>query len=171
MLKSGFENSGGQRNHWFCRAALIAAAGLLLAAGSAFAQDAQTPPPASDQNAAGGMGKHGHHHRGMPSADEQLKHLTKRLSLSDDQQAKLKPILEDQHNQMEQLRSDTTGTREDRWKKMREIRESSDTQIKTVLNEDQQKKFDKMREEQRSRLHEHGNMGEHPSGGEAQPQQ
>ena len=35
---------------------------------------------------------------------------------------------------------------------MQELRQSSDTQIKSVLNEDQQKNFDKMREEQQDRM-------------------
>ena len=32
------------------------------------------------------------------------------------------------------------------------LRQSSDTQIKSVLNDDQQKNFDKMREEQANRM-------------------
>jgi len=145
------------------RGLLIGAAGLLLSAGTVLAQDAQTTP--ADQGS--GMSRGGHHH-GMPSADEQLKHLTKRLNLSDEQQAKVKPILEDQQTQMQQLRADNSTSREDRWKKMREIHENSDTQIKSVLNEDQQKKFDEMREQQRSRMKDR--MGAH-SGGEAPPTQ
>ena len=35
---------------------------------------------------------------------------------------------------------------------MQDLRQSSDTQIKSVLNEDQQKNFDKMREEQADRM-------------------
>ena len=101
--------------------------------------------------------------RGMPSADDQLKHLSKMLNLSDDQQAKLKPILEDQHKQMQQLWNDNSMSRQDRFSKMRELRENADTQIKGVLNDDQQKKFDQMREEQRSHMR-HG-----MSGGNQQP--
>jgi Spy/CpxP family protein refolding chaperone len=47
---------------------------------------------------------------------------------------------------------------------MQELRQNSDTQIKNVLNEDQQKNFDKMRQEQRDR------MGQwHKGGGNAPP--
>ncbi len=91
-------------------------------------------------------------HRHMPTVDDQLKHLTKKLNLSDDQQAKLKPILEDQRKQMDGIRNDSSLSREDRFSKMQEIRQSSDTQIKSVLNDDQQKNFDKMREEQANRM-------------------
>ena len=90
--------------------------------------------------------------RHMPTVDDQLKHLTKKLSLSDDQQAKLKPILEDQRKQMDAIRDDSSLARQDRFSKMQELRQSSDTQIKSVLNDEQQKNFDKMREDQANRM-------------------
>ena len=164
MSNLNIEDTVSRKRGRLARTLLVAAAGLLLSAGTALAQDAQAPAP--DQNS--GMSGGRHHHHGMASADDQLKHLTKKLNLSDDQQAKLKPILEEHHNQLEQLRADNSTSREDRWKKMREIRENSDNQIKSVLNEDQQKQFDQMREEQRSRMKEH--MGAH-AGGEAPPAQ
>ena len=164
MSNLNFKSTGiSKRSGRLGRVLLVTAAGLLLSAGTVLAQDAQAPPANQESGMSGGR-----HHHGMPSADDQLKHLTKRLNLSDDQQTKIKPILEDQQNQMQQLRADNSTSREDRWKKMREIHENSDNQIKSVLNEDQQKKFDEMREEQRSRMKER--MGAH-SGGEAPPAQ
>ncbi len=111
--------------------------------------------------------------RQMPSVDDQLQHMTKKLNLSDDQKAKLKPILEDQRRQMEQVRNDSSLSREDRFSKMRELRESRDSQIKQVLNEDQQKKFDKLQQDQRGHVRRRGggdNAGPHGGSGE-QPQQ
>jgi protein CpxP len=112
-------------------------------------------------------------HRSMPSVDDQLKHLSAKLNLSDDQQAKLKPILEDQRKQMEQIHNDTSLSREDQFSKMRELRQNSDTQIKSVLNEEQQKNFDKMREEQRGRMGKWRRGGDNaaPSGGAPNSQQ
>ncbi len=98
--------------------------------------------------------------RQMPSVDDQIKHLTKKLSLTDDQQAKLKPILEDQRKQMETIHNDSSLSREDRFSKMQDLRKSSDDQIRSVLNADQQKNFDKMREEQHSRMKNWHNGGE-----------
>ena len=89
--------------------------------------------------------------RQMMTVDDQIKHLTKKLNLSADQQAKLKPILEDQRKQMEAIHNDSSLAREDKFSKMQSLRQSSDTQIKGMLNEDQQKNFDKMRAEQQSR--------------------
>jgi Spy/CpxP family protein refolding chaperone len=109
----------------------------------------------------------------MPSVDDQIKHLTKKLNLSDDQQAKLKPILEDQRKQMDTIHNDSSLSREDRFSKMQELRQNSDTQIKSVLNEDQQKNFDKMREEQRGRMGKWHKDGDNaaPSGGAPNSQQ
>ena len=102
----------------------------------------------------------------MPSVDEQIKHLTKKLNLSADQQAKLKPILEDQRKQMDTIHNDSSLSREDRFSKMQVLRQSSDTEIKSVLNEDQQKNFDKMREEQHDRMKNwhKGGAGAPPAG-------
>ena len=127
---------------------------LSLCFGTAFGQDQDqaAPPPPSGQQSEQGMGHRMGHGPMMPSVDDQIKHLTKKLNLSDDQQAKLKPILEDQHKQMETIHDDSSLSREDRFSKMQALRQSSDTQIKGVLNEDQQKNFDKMREEQRGRM-------------------
>jgi periplasmic protein CpxP/Spy len=142
------------------RKSLVATAFLaaLLSLGiSALAQDDQNgpPPPPSDQQSGQpsgpGMGRH-MGRRPMPTVDEQIKHLSKKLKLSDDQQAKLKPILEDQRKQMDTIHSDSSLSREDRFGKMQELRKSSDDQIKSVLNADQQKSFDKMREEQQDRM-------------------
>ncbi len=141
------------------RAQLVAAAFALamsfsLFTGTAFSQDdqgQQAPPPQGGEMGGHKMG--GHHQ--MPSVDEQLQHLTKKLNLSDDQQPKVKAILEDQHTKMEALHNDSSIAREDKFGKMRDIRQGSDTQIKAILNEDQQKKFDKMQQEQHDRMMQH----------------
>ncbi len=142
------------RNSWLFATAFLALFTLGLA-GAAFAQDEQNgPPPPPQAGQQSGQGMERHMGRGGPimSVDDQLKHLTKKLNLSADQQAKLKPILEDQRTQLEAIHSDSTLSREDRFSKMQTLRQSSDTQIKSVLNEDQQKNFDKMREEQQGRM-------------------
>jgi protein CpxP len=124
--------------------AFIAVMSFVLCTGRAFSQDNQAQP-------AHEMG--GHHQ--MPSADEQTQRLTKKLNLSEDQQTKVKAVFEDQHKQMEQLRSDSSSSQQDKRSKMRELRENSNTQIKAILNEDQQKKFDKMAQGQHERMHQH----------------
>ena len=156
-VPKGSKFGRSERRSLVATAVLGALLSLGLAAGTAFGQDEQAPPPPPqagqqpDQQSGPGMGgRMGRRH--MPTVDDQLKHLTKKLNLSDDQQAKLKPILEDQRKQMDAIRNDSSLSREDRFSKMQEVRQGSDTQIKSVLNDDQQKNFDKMREDQANRM-------------------
>jgi protein CpxP len=168
VQKKSYFNRSGRRT---MLAATFLAALLTLGLGSAFGQDTQEtpPPPPSGQGMGRGMGR-----RPMESVDEQVKHLTKKLNLSDDQQAKLKPILEDQQKQMGAIHNDSSLSREDRFSKMQALRQSSDTQIKGLLNDEQQKNFDKMRAEQQERMknwHRDGNNAPPAGGSSDTPQQ
>jgi len=49
------------------------------------------------------------------------------------------------------MRNDDTLTREDRWSKMQEIRQSSQERMNSVLTPDQQAKLKKMHENRRKR--------------------
>ena len=158
---------------WFATAFLAALLSLGFGAGNAFGSGSAgctATRRQSGQQTGQGMGR-GMGHRPMESVDDQIKHLTKKLKLSDDQQAKLKPILEDQRKQMEAIHNDSSLSREDRFSKMQALRQSSDAQIKSVLNEEQQKNFDKMRAEQHDRMKQWRRGGDNapppppPSGG------
>lgn len=140
----------------------LAALFSLGMASMAFGQDTQEAAPAQAGQSGQGMGQR-MGGRQMMTVDDQVKHLTKKLNLSADQQAKLKPILEDQRKQMEAIRNDSSLAREDKFSKMQSLRQSSDTEIKGILNEDQQKNFDKMRAEQQ------GHMGQWRKGGNNAP--
>jgi protein CpxP len=91
-----------------------------------------------------GMGREG---RGFAQTPEQrLENLSKQLNLTDDQKAKIKPILEGEAKQIQSLREDSSLSREDRRAKSMQIRQSTHTQIRTLLTADQQKKFDSMQQ-------------------------
>ena len=90
----------------------------------------------------GGQGQWGHGQ--PPTVDQRLQRMTQQLNLSDDQQQKIKPILENESTQMQSLRADTSLSQEDRMAKMKEIRESSTSQINPILNADQQKQYAEM---------------------------
>jgi len=113
---------------------------MLLAAGLTFAQpsqESQTPTP----------DKHpGLHHE--ESADQHLQMLSEKLNLTDDQKAKLRPILQDQMLQMKAVREDSSLSEEQKRAKMKSIHESSHDQINAVLTPEQQAKFEQMRKEQ-----------------------
>jgi periplasmic protein CpxP/Spy len=172
-----WNSTAAKRSSWLTTAFLAGLLSLGSSAGSAFAQDTQDapPPPSSSQQPGPGMGR-GMGHHPMGSVDDQIKHLSKKLNLSDDQQAKLKPILEDQRKKMEAIHGGASISREDRFGKMQALRQSSDAQIKSVLNEEQQKSFDEMRAEQQERMKQWRRGGDNapppPAGGAADsPQQ
>jgi Spy/CpxP family protein refolding chaperone len=124
---------------------------LVISSSAALAQTADTQSSGDAAAPAGG--------RQMPTVDDQLQKLTKALTLTDDQQTKIKPILESQRTQMEAIRNDTSGNRRENFAKMRDVHEKSVTQVKTVLNDDQKKKYDElqeqMKQEGRDRMRQH----------------
>jgi periplasmic protein CpxP/Spy len=143
-----------------CTVALTSLLTLGLAGGAAFAQEDTTTPPAQTNNNTQDMHQQGMHHRGMNS-DRQLKRMTKKLDLSADQQSQIKPILDSQDQQMEQLRADKTMSRQDRHQKMMDIRQDTSQKIEAVLNDTQKQKYESM----------HKGMKENGMHHESQPEQ
>src|SRR5690348_2246816 len=141
-----------------CTVALTGLLTLGLAGGAAFAQESTTTAPAQTNDNMQGM-----HHRGM-NADQQLKRMTKKLDLSADQQAQIKPMLESQDQQMEQLRMDKTMSRQDRRQKMMSIRQDTSEKIEGVLNDTQKQKYESMESK-------HKGMKENGMHHESQPEQ
>src|ERR1700726_1054617 len=113
---------------------------VFLAAGLTFAQPSQeSQAPTPD--------KHSGMHQGE-SADQHLQMLSEKLNLTDDQKAKLKPLLQDQMQQMKAVREDSSLSQEQQRAKMKSIHESLHDQINAVLTPEQQAKFKQMRQEQ-----------------------
>lgn len=83
-----------------------------------------------------------------------LKHLSDTLNLTDKQKEQIKPILEDEANQMREMHQDKSMQREQRIAKMQEIRKNTDTKIEQVLTPEQKDKFVKMRENQKAKMEE-----------------
>ncbi|MGC2112170.1 MAG: hypothetical protein WA655_21810 [Candidatus Korobacteraceae bacterium] len=108
---------------------------------------AQAP---TGQDQSGGMqppssGQEGHHRPGKPlTKDERLQRLTQTLDLTADQQQKIRPILENETQQMDTLRGDASIPRDQRWDKAKAIMDNTKSQIKPLLNPDQQKKYDEI---------------------------
>jgi hypothetical protein len=85
------------------------------------------------------------HKPGKPlTTDERLQRLTQYLNLTDDQQQKIRPILENETQQLDALHQNPTVKGQDRWEKMRQIRDTTTSQIKPILNLDQQAKYEQM---------------------------
>ena len=112
-----------------------------MAAALTFAQPSQeSQAPTPD--------KHAEMHHNGESADQHLQMLSEKLNLTDDQKAKLKPILQDQMQQMKVVREDSSLSQEQKRAKMKSIHESLHDQINAVLTPEQQVKFKQMRQEQ-----------------------
>ena len=69
------------------------------------------------------------------------------LNLTDDQKAKLRPIIMEENQQMEALRSDTTMTQEQKIAKANQIRADASPKIKAILTPEQIQKLSQLQEE------------------------
>jgi Spy/CpxP family protein refolding chaperone len=88
--------------------------------------------------------------------------LGKRLNLTEDQIAKLEPILATQQQKMAALRSDTSLTRDQRRQQFQAIQQDTKSQFATVLTPDQLQQLQTMRR--------HGHRGHHqPQADSANP--
>lgn len=79
---------------------------------------------------------------GVPSASEQLTFLAAKLDLSPDQQAKIKPILQQLHDVTLKAVLDTSLTQEEHLTRVRPYRYKARDQIREILNDDQKNKLD-----------------------------
>jgi periplasmic protein CpxP/Spy len=125
------------------------------------------PAPQSADAQAGGQEGHAGH-RGGQAMDPQKRvdMLAKRLNLTDDQKQKLLPILTEQQEKMKSIRDDSSLSRDDRFQKMRDLREETDNKINPILTDEQRQKYAEMqqkaRERMQQRMHDHGNGGGAP---------
>ena len=79
-----------------------------------------------------------------PNPDRMAKHLGKKLGLSSDQVAQIKPVLEDRTQKMQALRTDTSLSAQDRRAKAQDIMQDSKNKIEAVLNDTQKQQFEQM---------------------------
>ena len=119
--------------------------------GTVQAPDAQAPQ--TDSSQAPGM------HAGTPGVDDQVSALTSALNLTPDQQAKVKTILEDQHQQAVGVVNDPSLARDAKVQKIHELRQGTIAKVRTTLTSDEQKtKFDSMVQEK----NDHSRQSEQP---------
>ena len=130
---------------------------LLIALGTALtfslathAQQAPAAPAEAAQSTPGADSA------GLPSVQTQLKVLTERLGLTDEQQGKIEPILKALHDKTETLMQDQNLSQEERLDKVRPARHKADAEIRAVLSDDQKEKLD--RYEQGPHPEMHGNL-------------
>ena len=81
------------------------------------------------------------------------------LNLTDDQKTKIAPILQNEAQQIQQVRADTSLSRREQFAKIREIRHDANQQVRPILTPEQQKKLDDMRQEAREQFRGRGGRG------------
>ena len=114
-------------------AVVLTLGGLVACLNYATAQDSKegkAPPPGGKRN--------------MPSVQERLDKMSEELKLTDDQKPKVKTVLEDSDKKMQEIRRDSSLSREDRMAKMQPIMEEQDKKMKEILTADQYKKYEEM---------------------------
>ncbi len=87
-----------------------------------------------------GGGGHGHKH----DPQSKLERLTKKLDLTQEQQGKILPILQDKHQKMEALHN-----------QMKDVRQNAMSQVEAQLTPEQQEKFRKAKEERKAKMKEY----------------
>jgi periplasmic protein CpxP/Spy len=91
--------------------------------------------------------------------DDQVKILSSELSLTPEQQDKVKNILTDQHQQAMTVVQDNAMSRDDKLQKIHSLREVTITKVRQILTADQQPKFDQMIANMRQRQEGGGSPG------------
>ena len=113
---------------------------------------AQSEKPAGDKPAEKAPGDKGGP-RGGGQRGDQLKMMTERLKLTDEQVAKIKPIVEAQGAEMAKLRD---VPREERREKMKAVTDATDAKLTPILTADQVKELKAWRAEMANRMREGG---------------
>src|SRR5262249_14981647 len=78
---------------------------------------------------------------------ESLQHISSQLNLSDDQKQQLKPILQNECQQLKAVNDHPSMGDDQKRAKVQEIRTNAKSQMSTILTPDQQKKLETMKEE------------------------
>jgi Spy/CpxP family protein refolding chaperone len=138
------------------RIRLLVVGTVLMFALTAIAQQAATQPdrPTPDHPVRDGHGQG--MHDGVPTVERHLKVLTEKLALTDDQQAKIKPLLQKLHDATQKLVQDESMSREERLDNVRACRYKADNEIREILNDHQKKKLDQLEQGPHTELH--GNL-------------
>lgn len=134
---------------------LLALLAASLFAMAAFAQQ-NTPAQESGEHKHGGqMGSR------MGSTDDMMKDLTTKLNLTADQQARIKTILDENHEQMRATMNDQSLSKEDRHAKMKSMHDSIHAKVREVLTDEQKPKFDAMVKDMENNMHGHDKGADH----------
>jgi hypothetical protein len=141
-----------KRKETMNRLRYLAIGTMLMVGLTAPAQQTATGPAGTNKNEQGRRTAQGD----VPTAEQQLKALTEKLDLTGDQQAGIKPILQQLHDATQKLVQDKSLSREERLAKVRPQRYKADKEIRELLSDGQKKKLDQFEQEPHPEMH--GNL-------------
>lgn len=121
-------------------------------------ESSQMTTPQTDSQ-GGTQSTMGMHHHGPPSPERQLKHLTKTLSLTADQQKQMLPILQDRQTQMEAMRNNTSLDPQQRRGQMRTLMQDTNQKLEAVMTGSQKQQFEQQMQARRQHM-QNGHMGQ-----------
>lgn len=81
-----------------------------------------------------------------------LQNLSEKLTLSDDQQAKIRPILEQESGELSPLWNNPVISRKEKLDTLEKVVRASDEKIRPILSQSQREKLQEMRKEQKDQL-------------------
>ena len=87
-------------------------------------------------------------------AEKRTEMLTKKLDLTADQQVKVAQINQSTAKEVDAIKNNNSLSKEDKKTQLKQLRDNKHQELRSVLNSDQQQKFDKI-EEKREEGHEH----------------
>jgi len=85
---------------------------------------------------------------------QKLEHLSEKLDLTPVQQARIKPVLEQEAGEAGQITANPVLSREDKLNKLEKIVRSSDAKLKPILSDNQWRTLHDMRKKQKLELRE-----------------
>ncbi len=132
----------------------VAVLGIALCVPAAMlAQDtAPAPPPQATTGQQPSQGELPMRHHHPPSPKRQLRHLTKMLNLTQDQQQQMLPILQDQHKRMESLRNDHNLDPQQRRAQMRDAMMETHQKLEALMTATQKQQFEQAMQQRRERM-------------------
>ncbi len=107
-----------------------------------------------------------------PRPRRQLRHLTRMLNLTPDQQKQILPILRQRDKQAEALRKDTSLGPRQRHRQMRALMQDTHQKMEAVMTADQKQQFEQRMREMQQRMRDRRmqqNNGQAPPAGQAPP--
>ena len=90
---------------------------------------------------------------GAAAVDQHLKMLTEKLDLTNDQQAKAKPMIQEMLDTRQKIMQDESMSRQERHDQLKALHEKADKDLREMLNDDQKKKLDQLEQDSHAGMH------------------